>query len=263
MRRMKTDKKIVPELPEKNEINVYIELGKRQLALYQKIVSELKEENKYSNGEFESKRLIVTAIMHLKQICNHPSQYTGDKLYTPEDSGKFQTLQEICESIRDRQERVLIFTQFKEIAEPLNIFLEKIFDESGRIITGDTTLKKRNEYVDDFQMGKIPYMVLSLKAAGVGLNLTKANNVIHFDRWWNPAVEEQATDRAFRIGQTKNVNVYKFIAKNTLEEIINKMQDTKSLLFDSVLGNTECNAMSKLSSVDLIKLMEYSGEYYG
>ena len=173
---------------------------------------KISEEN-----QFAQKRIVLTAILHLKQICNHPSQFTGDEDFSILDSGKFVALKELCETIFEKREKVLIFTQFKEITEPLNNLLKEVFHKEGFIITGDTSTTQRDKYVNEFQNSDVPYMILSLKAAGVGLNLTSATNVIHFDRWWNPAVENQATDRAYRIGQKKCVNVYKFTTRDTIE----------------------------------------------
>ena len=138
-------------------------------------------------------------------------------------SGKFLVLKEICQTIFEKREKVIIFTQFKEIIPAINSLVSEIFKKEGYVITGETTLNNRNKYILEFQTTDIPYMILTLKTAGVGINLTSAQNVIHFDRWWNPAVENQATDRAYRIGQKNTVNVYKFVSKNTIEEIINKM----------------------------------------
>ncbi|MEL1133827.1 C-terminal helicase domain-containing protein [Desulfitobacterium sp. THU1] len=158
-------------------------------------------------------------------LCrDHPDQYLGREEYKPENSGKFEQLREICETIYEKRERVLVFTQFREMTEPISDFLKSIFLKEGLVLHGGTPVKKRNQMVEQFNGEHyIPYMVLSLKAGGVGLNLTAANHVIHFDRWWNPAVENQATDRAFRIGQTKNVMVHKFVTKGTVEEKIDAM----------------------------------------
>lgn len=260
LRRLKTDKNIIKDLPEKNETIIYTELTKKQIILYKKIVSEVEGTKISAENQFTQKRILLTAILHLKQVCNHPSQFIGDNEYIPEDSGKFMALKELCEIMFEKREKVLIFTQFKEITDNLNNFLEKIFKKRGFVITGDTSMSNRNKYIEDFQNGNIPYMILSLKAAGVGLNLTAASNVIHFDRWWNPAVENQATDRSFRIGQTRNVNVYKFMTKNTIEEIISYLIDVKVELSDSVIGNIDNNILNKLSSEQLLESIKYTGD---
>lgn len=202
----------------------------------------------------------MTTLLKLKQVCNHPSQYWGNNQYELENSGKFLELKRICETIYAKREKVLVFTQFKEIIPALNKLLTDVFNQKGASIDGDTTMKNRNAYIEKFQNGEIPYMVLSLKTAGVGLNLTAAQNVIHFDRWWNPAVENQATDRAFRIGQTKNVTVYKFTSANTIEESINRKMETKQSLADDMINELDENIVNKLSIDELIKAIQY-GSY--
>ena len=159
--------------------------------------------------------------MGLKQICNHPSQWLGDGSSAEEDSGKLARLRDITEVIAARQEKVLVFSQFKEITAPLAAFLGSVFGRNGVVLHGDTEVKKRKDLVQRFQEDEnVPFFVLSLKAGGAELNLTAATHVVHFDRWWNPAVENQATDRAFRIGQTKNVLVHKFVCRGTVEDKI-------------------------------------------
>lgn len=150
------------------------------------------------------KGLVLSSLIKFKQICNHPDQYLGNTAYKPAESGKFERLREICETIYEKREKVLIFTQFKEIIEHLEAFMEDVFERKGLILHGSTNISKRKKLVDRFQSDEyVPFFILSIKAGGTGLNLTAANHVIHFDRWWNPAVENQATDRAFRIGQKK------------------------------------------------------------
>lgn len=239
LRRLKSDKRIISDLPDKIEQNDYIELSESQIVLYKKIVSELAEKQAQSmNGEIDShasiehKGLVLSTLSKLKQVCNHPDQYLGDTAYVPSESGKFKMLAELCEPIAQNHESVLIFTQYREMTEHLAKFLETIFGATGFIIHGQTPIKKRQKIVDAFnrQETYIPFVVLSLKAAGTGLNLTQASHVIHFDRWWNPAVENQATDRAYRIGQKKNVIVHKFVCSNTIEEKINEMIESKQKL---------------------------------
>ena len=239
LRRLKSDKRIISDLPDKIEQNDYIELSESQIVLYKKIVSELAEKQAQSmNGEIDShasiehKGLVLSTLSKLKQVCNHPDQYLGDTAYVPSESGKFKMLAELCEPIAQNHESVLIFTQYREMTEHLAKFLETIFGAKGFIIHGQTPIKKRQKIVDVFnrQETYIPFVVLSLKAAGTGLNLTQASHVIHFDRWWNPAVENQATDRAYRIGQKKNVIVHKFVCSNTIEEKIHEMIESKQKL---------------------------------
>jgi SNF2 family DNA or RNA helicase len=181
--------------------------------------------------------IVLAQLMRLKQICNHPAQVTGTHDYAADRSGKFRRLSEIVEEITSRQEKVLVFTQFREIAEPLAAFLGTLFGRPGLVLHGGTSVPQRKELVDQFQREDgPPFFVLSLKAGGIGLNLTAAAHVIHFDRWWNPAVEEQATDRAFRIGQRKNVLVHKFVCRGTVEERIDEMIAGKSQVAGEVLG---------------------------
>ena len=178
--------------------------------------------------------------MRLKQICNHPAQVAGTNDYAADRSGKFRRLAEIAEEIASRQEKVLVFTQFREIADPLAEFLATLFGRSGLVLHGGTSVKKRKEFVDQFQREDgPPFFVLSLKAGGTGLNLTAASHVIHFDRWWNPAIENQATDRAFRIGQKKNVLVHKFICRGTVEERIDEMIARKRQVAGEAIGGED------------------------
>jgi non-specific serine/threonine protein kinase len=235
LRRLKTDKSIISDLPEKQEIKQFTTLSKKQIVLYQKVVSDVKQAVEDASG-ISRKGIILTSIMKLKQICNHPDQFLGNADFSEKYSGKFETLAEICETIREKRERVLVFTQFKEMCEPLSAFLKEIFGLNGLVIHGGTSVKKRGEIVEKFNAENyVPYMVLSLKAGGVGLNLTSANHVVHFDRWWNPAIENQATDRAFRIGQQKNVSVYKFISTGTIEEKIDIVIEGKQKLANEVI----------------------------
>ena len=204
----------------------------------------------------QRKGIVLSTIMKLKQICNHPDQYMGQETYAEEDSGKFAMLREICETIYEKRERVLIFTQFKEITEYLAEFLESIFHTKGFVLHGGTPVKERTGIVEAFQGEKyIPFIVLSVKAGGTGLNLTKANHVIHFDRWWNPAVENQATDRAFRIGQDKNVMVHKLVCKSTIEEKIDAVINGKKELAENVIGSGGENWITELNKEELLKLL--------
>ena len=259
LRRVKTDKAIISDLPEKNEIDVTVTLTKEQIVLYKKVVEAMNASIRRIRDRREEKIIVLTSLMKLKQVCNHPSQYYGDSYYDPQQSGKFMELRRICETINEKNEKVLVFTQFKEIIPPLNELLESVFFQKGFCIDGSTSMKKRDEYVQGFQAGLAPYMILSLKTAGVGLNLTAAQNVIHFDRWWNPAVENQATDRAYRIGQQNNVTVYKFISANTIEEVINSMLMNKQELADLMINDLDGNILSKLSTEELLTAAQYGG----
>jgi len=260
LRRLKTDRSIISDLPEKTEIKEYSTLTKKQIILYTTLVKEISTKLEEVEG-IQRKGLVLSSIMKFKQICNHPDQFLGQEEFISKYSGKFERLKEICETIYEKRERVLIFTQFKEMTEPLSTFLETIFQKKGFVLHGGTPVKKRNEMVEQFNGEEyIPYMVLSIKAGGVGLNLTAANHVIHFDRWWNPAVENQATDRAFRIGQTKNVMVYKFVTTGTIEEKIDEMIESKEQLAGDILSSTGENWITELDNKELIELFSIGGD---
>ncbi|MBP3869471.1 MAG: DEAD/DEAH box helicase [Faecalicoccus sp.] len=255
LRRMKTDKRIIKDLPDKFEMLDYTNLSKKQIVLYKKTVDDTAKKLEELSG-MERRGLVLSTIMKLKQICNHPDQYLGSKAYTPSESGKFLMLKELCETIYEKRERVLIFTQFKEITDYLADYLETIFHAQGGIIHGSISAKQRTEIVEKFQSDAyMPFIVCSIKAAGTGLNLTKANHVIHFDRWWNPAVENQATDRAFRIGQTKNVMVHKLVCRGTIEEKINIMIESKRELAENVIGEGSEKWITELSNEELLSLL--------
>lgn len=255
LRRIKTDKKIISDLPEKVETNAYVGLSKKQVVLYRKVVAETAEKLKTLDG-MQRRGLVFATLMHLKQICNHPSQYLGNGDFSEKESGKFIMLREICETIYDKRERVLVFTQFKEMTEPISKFLAGIFGREGLVLNGETSVRKRGQMVEKFNGEEyVPYMVLSVKAGGTGLNLTKANHVIHFDRWWNPAVENQATDRAFRIGQKKNVFVHKMICEKTVEEKIDAMISSKKELAENVIGSGGEKWLTEMGNEELLSIM--------
>jgi len=260
LRRLKTDKSIIADLPDKMEMNAYTTLSKKQTALYKQLIEQISERLVVAEG-IERKGLVLSSIMKFKQICNHPDQYLGREEYKSEHSGKFEQLRAICEVIHEKRERVIVFTQFKEMTEPLSEFLSGIFSKEGFVLHGGTPVKKRNEMVEQFNGEHyIPYMVLSLKAGGVGLNLTSANHVIHFDRWWNPAVENQATDRAFRIGQTKNVMVHKFVTKGTIEEKIDAIIEGKQKLSGDILSAGGEQWITEYSNEELMNLFALGGD---
>jgi len=254
LRRLKTDKAVIADLPDKVEIKEFTKLAKKQVVLYNALVKEIKKNLESASG-IERRGFVLAGIMKFKQICNHPDQYLGQSAYDFEHSGKFEKLAEICETIREKRERVLVFTQFKEMTEPLAKYLETLFGRRGLVLHGGTQVKKRGELVEKFNGDEyVPFMVLSIKAGGVGLNLAAANHVIHFDRWWNPAVENQATDRAFRIGQQKNVMVHKFITTGTIEEKIDAMLDEKQKLADDIIVASAENWITEMSNDELLKL---------
>jgi len=254
LRRLKTDKSIISDLPDKVEVKTWAAMSKKQTVLYGEMVTGLREIIENAEG-IQRKGVILSALMKFKQLCNHPAQYLGQELFLETDSGKFARLREICEIIHEKREKVLVFTQFKEMTEPLSRFLATIFKRQGLVLHGSIPVGKRKELIEKFQGHEyVPYFVLSLKAGGVGLNLTAANHVIHFDRWWNPAVENQATDRAFRIGQKKNVMVHKFLTKGTVEEKIDEMLTAKSQLAGEVVAASGENWITEMSNDQLLDL---------
>jgi len=255
LRRLKTDKSIIADLPDKTEIKAFCPLSRKQAALYAQAVKDLAEQLEQADG-IERKGLVLAALMRLKQICNHPSQWLRDGAWSEADSGKLLRLRDIVEEVAARQEKALVFTQFKEIAAPLAAFLSGIFGRAGLVLTGETEVKKRKDLVGRFQGDEsVPFFVLSVKAGGAGLNLTAASHVIHFDRWWNPAVENQATDRAFRIGQKRNVLVHKFVCRGTVEDRIDQMIEQKKLLAGDFLGSGGEMLLTEMKDEDLLKLM--------
>ncbi len=258
LRRLKTDKSIITDLPDKTELKTFCGMAPAQAALYSKTVDELKDSLNQVEG-IQRRGLVLSYLLKFKQVCNHPSQLLGDGVYEPEMSGKFQRLRAICEEIASRQEKVLVFTQFREMTEPLAAFLAQIFAHPGLVLHGGTAVGKRKGIVDTFQAADgPPFVVLSLKAGGTGLNLTNASHVVHFDRWWNPAVENQATDRAYRIGQHRNVLVHKFICQGTVEEKIDALISDKVELAEGILAGggaeTMLTEMSDRELIDLVSL---------
>jgi non-specific serine/threonine protein kinase len=256
LRRLKTDKSVIADLPDKTEVNAFCTLSKRQAALYEQSVRELAEALESSDG-IQRRGLILGYLMRFKQICNHPGQWLGDGGFDPGQSGKFGRLGELCEELAERQEKVLVFTQFREITAPIADFLATVFGRPGLVLTGETAVGKRRQLVEDFQRDEgPPFFVLSLKAGGTGLNLTHASHVIHFDRWWNPAVENQATDRAFRIGQKKNVFVHKFVCRGTVEERIDALIREKAGLARELL-ESGAGGEKMLTEMDNRELLDF------
>ncbi len=255
LRRLKTDRRIIDDLPEKVEVRAFCGLSKRQAAMYAKMVDELAALLKSVAG-MKRRGLVLAYVMRFKQVCNHPSQVLGDGRYLAEESGKFARLAEICEEIASRQQRALVFTQFREMTEPLAAFLAEVFGRSGLVLHGGTAVQRRKSIVDQFQRDDgPPFFILSLKAGGIGLNLTAASHVIHFDRWWNPAVENQATDRAFRIGQQRNVLVHKFVCRGTIEERIDALIDEKRQLATDLLEGGAEKMLTEMNDADLIRFV--------
>ena len=259
LRRLKTDRAIITDLPDKTEVTAWCGLARRQAALYEQSVRELARQLETLDDGIQRRGLVLAFLMRFKQICNHPSQWQGDGAFAQEDSGKFQRLSELAEEIASRQEKVLVFTQFREMTTPLAEHLRGIFGRPGLVLHGSTAVKERAKLVEAFQRddpGGPDFFVLSLKAGGTGLNLTAASHVIHFDRWWNPAVENQATDRAFRIGQKRNVLVHKFVCRGTIEERIDALISEKRALADAVLG-TDGGAEKQLTEMSNEELLRF------
>lgn len=255
LRRLKTDKSVIKDLPEKTEIKAFCQLSRKQAALYQESVEELAGALAVADG-IQRRGVVLAFLMRFKQICNHPAQWLGTGAWPESESGKWARLREIAEVIAAKQEKVLVFTQFREVTGPLAAFLGEVFGRPGLVLHGQTEVKKRKDLVKAFQEDEtVPFFVLSLKAGGTGLNLTAASHVIHFDRWWNPAVENQATDRAFRIGQTKNVLVHKFVCRGTIEEKIDELIESKKKMAQELLeGGQELN-LTELKDDELLRLV--------
>ncbi len=257
LRRLKSDKNVIADLPDKTEVTAWCHLSPTQAALYQQAVDSMATELEDAEG-IGRRGLVLSYLMRFKQICNHPSQWLGDAAWRPEDSGKFARLAELAEVVASRQEKLLVFTQFRETTAPLAAFLGTVFGRAGLVLDGSTPVAKRRERVKQFQEDELtPFFVLSLKAGGAGLNLTAASHVIHFDRWWNPAVENQATDRAYRIGQKKNVLVHKFTCRGTIEDRIDRLIESKQKLVKDVLesgAEVLLTEMGDREVLDLVRL---------
>jgi non-specific serine/threonine protein kinase len=255
LRRMKTDRTVIADLPDKTEVNAYCLLSRTQAALYEQAVHDLRDRLAVAEG-IERRGLVLASLMRLKQICNHPSQWLGDGAWRPADSGKFARLSEVADVIAARQEKVLVFTQFRAVTGPIAAHLGTVFGRPGLVLHGGTPVKARRDLVRQFQDDeRVPFFVLSLKAGGSGLNLTAASHVVHFDRWWNPAVEDQATDRAFRIGQTRNVLVHKFVCRGTVEERIDELIASKrGLARDLLEGGAEL-LLTEMKDEELLRLV--------
>ena len=255
LRRMKTDPSVIDDLPAKTEVTAWCPLGRRQAALYQAAVTELAARLAQADG-IERRGVVLSFLLRFMQICNHPSQWLGDGAWHEADSGKWGRLREIAEVIASRQEKVLVFTRFREITAALAAFLGAVFGRPGLVLHGGTPVGERQPLVRRFQDDEsVPFFVLSQKAGGAGLNLTAASHVIHFDRWWNPAVENQATDRAFRIGQTRNVLVHKFVCRGTVEERLDEMIESKRRLSGDLLAAGAEPALTELGDGELLELV--------
>ncbi len=257
LRRVKTDPTVISDLPEKVETKVYCTLTEEQATLYEALVQDMLRRIEEEDG-IQRRGLVLSMLMQLKQICNHPVQYLHQAGKSAADvsldnrSGKLERLGELLEEILAEGDRALIFTQFAEMGAMLTGYLPKAYGAATQFLHGGTPARARDRMVQRFQEDEYapPVFILSLKAGGTGLNLTRANHVFHFDRWWNPAVEDQATDRAFRIGQKQNVQVHKFVTTGTLEEMIDDMIESKKGLAKAVVGSGE-NWLTELSTDEL------------
>ena len=254
LRRLKTDRRVAPDLPDKTEQSAECGLTREQAALYQRAVDELRAKLEEKDG-IARRGAVLQSLMRLKQICNHPSHWLGDGGWEQARSGKLQRLAELIVPIAERQEKALVFTQFREAVDPLASALATLFGRPGLVLHGETPIGKRKPLVDRFQSDDaLPFLVLSLKAGGTGLNLTAATHVVHFDRWWNPAVEDQATDRAFRIGQKRAVFVHKLVCRGTVEERVDEMIRSKRKLAKELLAGSDDEVrLTELSNEELLK----------
>jgi superfamily II DNA or RNA helicase len=263
LRRLKTDKAIISDLPDKLEMKEYCTLTKEQASLYKAVVDDMQKQIEETEG-IKRRGLVLATLMKLKQVCNHPAQFAADNSSVKGRSGKLQRLEEMLTETVELKERTLIFTQFAEMGKMFKNYFQDYFGREVFLIHGGVSKKKRDEMVDRFQNSASapPLFILSLKAGGTGLTLTRANHVVHFDRWWNPAVENQATDRAFRIGQQKNVLVHKFIVAGTLEERIDEMIENKTGIANQVVGTGE-KWLSELSNNELRDLITLGAEAVG
>jgi SNF2 family DNA or RNA helicase len=271
LRRVKTDPRVITDLPEKVESKVYCSLTEEQATLYEAVVEDVMKRIEEEEG-IQRRGLVLSMLMQLKQICNHPVQYLhqtrkGKKgeasplVDLTGRSGKLERLGELLEEISAEADRALIFTQFAEMGEMLTNYLPPAFGVATQFLHGGTSTKARDQMVKRFQEDEHApsIFILSLKAGGTGLNLTRANHVFHFDRWWNPAVEDQATDRAFRIGQKRNVQVHKFVTTGTLEEMIDDMIESKKGLAQAVVGSGE-NWITEMSTDELRRVVSLRRE---
>jgi len=247
-----TDKDVIADLPEKLEMKVFCTLTKEQASLYAAVVEEAMPELESASG-IQRKGMVLATLSKLKQVCNHPAQFFKDNSAIPSRSGKLTRLVEMLAEVIEGRERALVFSQFAEMGAILKRHLETTFGREVLFLHGGVPKARRDEMVVRFHKedGAAPQIfVLSLKAGGTGLNLTAASHVFHFDRWWNPAVEQQATDRAFRIGQLRNVFVHKFLCAGTLEEKIDALIERKRVLAETIVGTGE-DWMTKLSTAEL------------
>ena len=259
LRRLKTDKSVISDLPDKIEIKEYCALTKEQATLYASVLQETERALAEAEG-IQRRGIILGTLSKLKQVCNHPAHFLGDNSAIPRRSGKLERLTEMLEEVIESGDKALIFTQFVEMGHALKRHIQEVFGREVLFLHGGTPRRQRDIMVERFGSNDaVRIFVVSLKAGGTGLNLTAASHVFHFDRWWNPAVEDQATDRAFRIGQTKNVQVRKMICVGTLEERIDQMIERKKEIAGSVVGTGE-GWLTELSNDELREVLALSQE---
>jgi SNF2 family DNA or RNA helicase len=260
LRRLKTDKAVIADLPDKLEMKVWCNLTAEQASLYQATVNDMMARIEAAEPGIERRGLVLATMAKLKQVCNHPAHLLGDGSRLDGRSGKLARLEEICDEIVAAGDKALCFTQYAEFGRMLQPYLTARLGCEVHFLHGGTSKKRRDEMVSEFQEMTDPSVfLLSLKAGGTGLNLTAANHVIHVDRWWNPAVEDQATDRAFRIGQRRDVQVRKFVCVGTVEERIDQMIEDKKALAAAIVGTGE-SWLTELSVADLRQVIELSPE---
>jgi SNF2 family DNA or RNA helicase len=258
LRRTKADRRLLPDLPDKIEQIAFAQLTHEQSTLYQKVVDQLLVDAKDLEGMARRGR-VLAALTRLKQICNHPAQALKDGSRLAGRSGKLARFDELVDDLLDVGERALVFTQFREMGDLLQTHLHERSGLDVPFLHGGVTRNGRDRMVADFQAGAgAPLLLVSLKAGGTGLNLTAASQVIHYDRWWNPAVEDQATDRAWRLGQQRTVNVHKLVCQGTVEERIGEVIDEKRAIADAVVGTGEA-WLSELSTDELARLVMLDG----
>ncbi|HEY0584322.1 MAG TPA: DEAD/DEAH box helicase [Chloroflexota bacterium] len=258
LRRLKTDKTVITDLPDKQEMKVYCSLTREQATLYEAVLQDTIRQIADSEG-MQRRGLVLSLLTRLKQVCNHPALLLHDGSPLHGRSGKLARLGEMLEEVIASDERALVFTQYAEMGRLLQNFLRETLDREVLFLHGGTPVRAREQMVRDFQDGAAPVFLLSLKAGGTGLNLTRANHVFHFDRWWNPAVENQATDRAFRIGQTRNVQVHKYVCAGTFEETLDDLIERKVALAQSIVGTSEA-WITEMSTDDLRQLFRLRRE---
>ena len=259
---MKTDRTIIADLPAKLEMKVFCGLTREQASLYRAVAKEAEDALEEADG-IQRKGLVLATISKLKQVCNHPAHLLGDGSAVAGRSGKLARLTEMLEEALSVEDRALVFTQFTQMGEILRRHLQERFGREVPFLHGGVAKNRRDRMVEEFQKPDgPPVLLLSLKAGGTGLNLTRANHVFHYDRWWNPAVEDQATDRAFRIGQTRDVQVHKFLCAGTLEEAIDEMIEAKKGIASRVVGAGE-GWVTELSNDELRKVFALRAEAMG